>query len=68
MQKFVCQLNPSEIIFDINFLEKGEIQNNLKNSLNSLISLYDIPFNPEEYILQQTRIQTLSSFGTALEE
>lgn len=67
MQKFVCQLNPSEIIFDINFLEKSEIQNNLKKSLNSLISLYEVPFNPEEYVLQQIRIQTLSSFGTALE-
>ena len=67
MQNFILGLDPVEIIFDVDFPNKTELQNNIKNYTDSLISIYDVPVDPDKYILNQCKIQTLSSFGQALE-
>lgn len=68
MEKFILSLNPAEIIFDIDFPNKDEFQNIIKNYINSLISVYDVPVDADKYVLNQCNIQTLASYGKALEE
>lgn len=68
LQKFIFRINPKEIVFDIDFDWREELQKNLKNMMNSLISIYDKPYNVEEYILNQTNVQTLSSYWKALDK
>ena len=67
LQKFVLWLNPVEIILDVDFPNKGDLQLNIQRYTDILISIYDIPVDPDKYILEQVKIQTLSSFGQALE-
>ena len=66
MEKFIFWLNPVEIIFDVDFPNKNDVQLNIKNYTDALISVYDVPVDPDKYILAQCKIQTLSSFGQAL--
>lgn len=67
LQKFVLWLNPVEIILDVDFPNKGDLQLNIQRYTDILISIYDIPVDPDKYVLEQVKIQTLSSFGQALE-
>jgi hypothetical protein len=67
LEKFLAVLNPVEIILDIGLQGKDALQQSIKNYLNSLISIYDIPVDPDKYILEQCKIQTLASFGQALQ-
>lgn len=68
LQKFIFRIQPKEIIIDIDFPNKETIQNSIKNFSDTLISIYDQPFAVEEYLLQQCKVQTLSSYWSALEE
>jgi len=68
LQKFIMIINPVEVIVDIAFPDKDELSKLIKNYLNCLISIYDIPYNPADYLLHQCKVQTLSSYGKALEE
>lgn len=67
LEKFLAVLNPVEVILDIWLQWKESIQQSIKNYLNALISIYDIPTDPDKYILEQCKIQTLASFGQALQ-
>jgi len=67
MQAFVLSLNPTEIIFDVDFPNKTEIEKNIRDFSDALVSISDAPVDPDKYILEQCKIQTLSSFGQALE-
>ena len=67
MQTFVLSLNPTEIIFDVDFPNKTEIEKNIRDFSDALVSISDAPVDPDKYILEQCKIQTLSSFGQALE-
>ncbi len=67
MQKFIFSLNPVEIVIDVDLPNKSVLWDNLKKNLKTLISVYDIPFDLENYILEQCKIQTLNSFWQALE-
>jgi hypothetical protein len=51
----------------VDFPDKNDIQLTIKNYTDSLISIYDVPVDSDKYILNQCKIQTLSSFGQALE-
>jgi len=68
MQKFILIVNPVEIIVDIEFPDKDELTKLLKQYQNYLISISDVPHRYEEYLLEQCKIQTLSSYGKAVEE
>jgi hypothetical protein len=59
-------LDPVEIIFDVDFPNKIDVQNNIQNYTDALISVCDVPVDPDKYILNQCKIQTLGSFGQAL--
>lgn len=68
MQKFILIVNPVEIIVDIEFPDKDELTKLVKQYQNCLISLADVPHRYEEYLLEQCKIQTLASYGKAVEE
>ncbi len=68
LQKFVQTINPVEIIIDIEFPQKDEFSKLIKQYQDSLISIYDVPHRYEEYLLNNCKIQTLSSYGKAVEE
>lgn len=62
-------IQPVELIVDIAFPDKDELSKLIKNYLtHCLISIYDIPHHPEEYLLHQCKVQTLASYGKALED
>ncbi|AHB41214.1 hypothetical protein P148_SR1C00001G0419 [candidate division SR1 bacterium RAAC1_SR1_1] len=68
LQKFILIVNPVEVIVDIEFPNKDELTKLIKQYQNCLISLADVPHRYEEYLLEQCKIQTLASYGKAVEE
>lgn len=66
--KFVLKLNLSELVIDIDFLQKDEIQNYLKNFSNIFFSVYDLPYDIDIFIKNTLWVQTLNSFGKALSD
>lgn len=68
MQQFILTLRPSEVVFDIDFSERTLISSYLTQELSSLISLYEVPFNATDFLLHMTKVQSLTSFGKAVEE
>jgi len=67
MQKFIVAIRPVEIVFDIDFPEKESISIPVQKAMSCLISVWDIPSDPEKFILASTGVQQLSSYGKALE-
>ena len=68
MQKFILTIKPVELVFDSNFPEKDSITTSLKQYLSCLISLRDIPSDPENFLAETTQVQQCSSYGKAIEE
>lgn len=65
--KFIHKINPSEIIIDINFPQKDELQNYINNFSKVLFSIYDVPSNPEFFMKNLLEVQTLNAYWKALE-
>ena len=68
MEKFIQITHPVEIIIDVEFPQKDEITKSLKQYQDFLISIADVPHRYEEYLLEKCKIQTLASYGKAVEE
>jgi DNA mismatch repair protein MutS len=68
MQKFILTIKPAEIIFDIDFPEKDIVTTPLQQYLKCLVSIYEVPFDTEHYVQHMTKVQSLASFGKALDE
>lgn len=69
MQKFILSINElSEIIFDVDFPNKDETAKLLKNYIKIFVSVHDVPVDPQKYIEYELSIQTISSFGLAMED
>ncbi|MCX6822617.1 MAG: DNA mismatch repair protein MutS [candidate division SR1 bacterium] len=68
MQKFILTIKPSEIIFDIDFTDKELVKTPLQQYLKCLFSIYEVPFDAEHFLLTMTQVQSLASFGKALDE
>ena len=68
MQSFILTLRPNELVFDIDFPDRDLISISLVQELWALVSLYEIPFNAQDFVLHMTKVQSLTSFGKALEE
>lgn len=67
VQKFAWIINPVELILDIDLPDQNDIANLMKQYLNCLISVSDKPYNEDEYLINQCKIQTLASYGKAIE-
>jgi len=68
LQKFILTIRPSEIVLDIDVPDKDLITTPLQQYLKCLISIYEVPFDGEHFLLHVTKVQSLASFGKALEE
>jgi DNA mismatch repair protein MutS len=68
MQKFILTIKPSEIIFDFDFPDKDLVTTPLQQYLKCLISIYEVPFDAEHFLLTMTQVQSLASFGKALDD
>lgn len=64
----VVKLQPSEIILDINFEKKEELKTYISMYLNALVNIFDIPYDVNKFLLQILNVQTLTSYGQALEQ
>ncbi|MDR0860149.1 MAG: hypothetical protein LBO09_04115 [Candidatus Peribacteria bacterium] len=62
LQKRILTLSPSEVIMDIDFREKDSISTPIQQYLKCLISVYEIPSDPELFLTNVCKVQTLSSF------
>jgi len=67
LQNFIYQINPSEIVFDIDITNKETILWKLKGNMEYIISIFDIPIDPAQYIIDELQIQSIQSFGKAIE-
>ncbi|HMS91718.1 MAG TPA: hypothetical protein PKC87_05835, partial [Candidatus Absconditabacterales bacterium] len=67
MQKFILTIRPVEIIFDSHFPEKDSVTSTIHQYLKCLISLRDIPPDPEKFLASITQVQQSASYGKALE-
>lgn len=68
MQKFILNIKPVEIIVDVDLPSKDDIVWIFKKYTQSLISVHDVPVNTAEYISNQCNVQTIASYGKALED
>ena len=66
--KFLLVMAPSEIVIDIDFAEKQEVENYMHQFSACLISTYDIPSAADEMLQHIFGVQSLSGFGKALED
>ncbi|UFX82575.1 DNA mismatch repair protein MutS [Candidatus Absconditicoccus praedator] len=64
---FFIKINPSEIIIDIDLLEKQTLEEQINIYLDSLINISDVPYDQEGYLKTNLDIQTLGSYGKALQ-
>ncbi|MEI6672043.1 MAG: hypothetical protein WCL02_01440 [bacterium] len=67
MQKFILTIRPVELIFDINFPEKDIVTTPIQQYLKCLISIRDLPPDPEKFLAETTHVQQSASFGKAVE-
>ena len=67
-QKWILTLSPSEVIIDIDFPEKDSISTPIQQYLQCLISVYEVPTDPEGFLCNMSRVQTLSSFWQSVGE
>lgn len=64
-QKWILTLSPSEVIIDVDFPEKDAISTPIQQYLACLVSVYEVPVDPESFLCNMAKVQTLSSFGQA---
>lgn len=50
LQKFIIAVKPVELVFDIDFPEKESISVPAQQAMKVLISIWDIPPDPEKFI------------------
>ncbi|MEI6119331.1 MAG: hypothetical protein WCP92_09395 [bacterium] len=50
MQKFILTIRPVELIFDVNFPEKESISIPVQQYMKCLISVRDLPPDPEKFL------------------
>jgi len=67
MQKFILTIRPVEIVFDSNFPEKDIVTASIKQYVKCLVSVRDIPPDPEKFLASTTQVQHSASYGKALE-
>lgn len=68
MQKFILTIRPVELIFESNFPEKDSVTLPIEQHLKCLISLRDIPPDPEAFLSATTQVHQSASYGKAIEE
>lgn len=67
-QKFILTLRPVEIVFDVDFPEKEMISIPAQQHSKCLISVRDLPPDPQKFLSGMTGVQQNASFGKAVEE
>ena len=67
-QKRILTLAPTEIIIDADFQEKDSITTPIQQYLQCLISVYEVPTDPSNFLCNMANVQTLSSFWQAVGE
>ncbi|MCX6825009.1 MAG: hypothetical protein NTY80_02180 [candidate division SR1 bacterium] len=68
MQKFILTTKPVELVFESTFPEKEVITEPIQKHLKCLISLRDIPPDPEKFLASTTQVQQSASYGKAVED
>ncbi|HBB04434.1 TPA: hypothetical protein DCZ39_06145 [Patescibacteria group bacterium] len=68
MQKFILTTRPVELVFDINFPEKDIVSAPIQQYLKCLISLRELPPDPEKFLASTTQVQQSASYGKAIED
>lgn len=64
---FVLSVNPVELIMDPDFPYMEDLKVRVQNYTKCLVSVYDIPYDADKYVRTLCRVQTLASYGKALE-
>ena len=67
MQKFILTTRPVEIIFDIDFPEKDTVTAVIQQQIKCLVSVRDIPPDPDKFLARMTQVQHIESYGKAVE-
>lgn len=67
-QKRILTLSPTEVIIDVDFPEKDSISMPIQQYLQCLVSVYEVPVDPESFLCNKAKVQTLSSFWQAVGE
>lgn len=68
LQKFIISVRPVELVFDVDFPEKESISVPVQQAMKALISIRDVPPDPEKFISWMTGVQQIASYGKALED
>lgn len=66
--KFLVTVSPAEIVVDIDLPQKNELESYVHNFSHCLISTYDQPSDADLLLQSVFGIQSLTSFGKALED
>jgi DNA mismatch repair protein MutS len=65
---FVLALKPVEIVLDVDMPAKEDIQTRIQLYTKCLVSVYDVPYDAVNFVTRICQVQTIASFGQALEE
>jgi len=65
--KFLLIIDPVECVIDPEFPYHDDIKNRLQIYNKCLLSVYDVPVDTDDFVQNICGIQTISSFGSALE-
>lgn len=68
LEKFLSVLNATECIFDSELIVREALEAALFSNKRTRSSIYDVPSDPEKFIASVCWIQTLQSFGIALQD
>lgn len=62
LQKWILLIRPTEIIIDFDLKEKEQFSEPLHQYLKCLVSIHGVPNDPEFFLKNMTKVQTLNSF------
>lgn len=67
VEKRVAIINPREIILDADLNCKDDISDRVKTNDKAIISIYEVPNDPDFFLINLCKIQNLKSFWIAVE-
>ena len=67
LQKFILQLQPAEIIIDIDIQQKDDLSKPFQQYLHTLVSVHAVPEDAERYVATTCNVQNLMSYWKALQ-
>ncbi len=65
--KYITKLNPSEVVIDIDFLNKQELKEYIKAYLGTIVNIHDIPYDVKTFLKNNLKVEKIEWYWKALD-